>query len=227
MVVHDCRTCGKPVQETRKWYCSPECYRRGRAKYDHARRPTACVGCGSEKPRTRGRKYCDDCRDKRKPLWERDSAANKSELVRERRISEGKKVLAPKIVPHGMRWCARCQQLLALSEFNPRRDKGYCTDCTASYNLEYRLKTQYGLTLDDYYGIFRFQEGRCAICGNRPKKRMLAVDHDHKTGKVRGLLCTPCNHRILGGAHDDVEILRRAVSYLETPPVTQIERLPA
>lgn len=217
-VVHACRTCNKPVVEKRRWYCSQECYRESRRKFDHDRRPTACSGCGSEKPRIRGRKLCDDCRDKRKPVWERESANRKAVRARERRIDSGKRVMAPKIIPDGMRWCARCQQLLSRTEFNSKKGRGYCIDCTATYNLEYRLKTQYNMSLDQYYELFQFQEQRCAICRNRPRSRMMAVDHDHKTGEVRGLLCTSCNHRVLGGAHDDIGILRRAVEYLELSP---------
>ena len=47
---------------------------------------------------------------------------------------------------------------------------------------------------------------------------MLALDHDHKTGAVRGYLCQRCNHDLLGAAYDNVDILRAAVRYLETPP---------
>jgi len=65
------------------------------------------------------------------------------------------------------------------------------------------------------------QNGLCLICGNaetsrNPKTgepRSLAVDHDHETGKIRGLLCTFCN-TALGKFHDDVEILKKAIDYL-------------
>lgn len=73
----------------------------------------------------------------------------------------------------------------------------------------YELK-QYGLTLEDERGMFRRQGGLCAICRARPAK---AVDHDHATGRVRGLLCGPCN-RGLGLFHDQKEVLRRALEYL-------------
>lgn len=60
------------------------------------------------------------------------------------------------------------------------------------------------------------QEGRCGICGGLPdgKWERLAVDHDHATNQVRGLLCTNCN-LILGNAQDNTEILERAINYLE------------
>jgi len=74
------------------------------------------------------------------------------------------------------------------------------------------LKFYYGMTLEEYESIIRAQQERCAICGehmNQPH-----VDHDHKTGKVRGLLCRRCNPA-LGGFKDDPRILMRAIAYLE------------
>ena len=54
------------------------------------------------------------------------------------------------------------------------------------------LRLRYGLTLDDYDKLFLAQQGKCALC-RRTQKRRLFVDHNHETGKVRGLLCTACN----------------------------------
>lgn len=76
----------------------------------------------------------------------------------------------------------------------------------------------YGLEVSDYDRLFQLQGGKCAICRARPKKTRLAVDHDHKTGEVRGLVCKNCNHDLLGGAHDNVDILWAAVHYMVTPP---------
>ena len=57
------------------------------------------------------------------------------------------------------------------------------------------VKYLYGITPDDYNQLFQQQNGCCAICGKHQSKlkRRLDVDHDHKSGKVRGLLCNPCN----------------------------------
>ncbi len=60
------------------------------------------------------------------------------------------------------------------------------------------LKYTYDITVTQYVKLFKQQKGCCAIC-KRPQsdfKRRLAVDHSHKTGKVRGLLCTKCNTRL-------------------------------
>ncbi len=57
---------------------------------------------------------------------------------------------------------------------------------------------RYGITLLDYYQILKLQKGRCGICKCKPTqvKNKFAVDHDHKTGKVRGLLCVSCNNKL-------------------------------
>lgn len=52
------------------------------------------------------------------------------------------------------------------------------------------------MSIADYDALLAAQGGRCAICGARPGRRNLAVDHDHATGKVRGLLCTTCNVKL-------------------------------
>jgi Recombination endonuclease VII len=83
------------------------------------------------------------------------------------------------------------------------------------------LLKKYGLTIETYDLILAAQDGRCAICQCVPRTRRLAVDHCHKTNAVRGLLCTRCNHKLLGAAHDKPEILDRAAAYLRHPPAPQ------
>lgn len=65
-----------------------------------------------------------------------------------------------------------------------------------------------------YEAMLIAQGGVCAICGNPPKTRRLHVDHDHKTGRVRGLLCFTCN-RFLLGYYATPAKLRAAADYLE------------
>lgn len=79
----------------------------------------------------------------------------------------------------------------------------------------------YGLTPADYRRMLTAQGNRCAICGCDPtnQSQRFSIDHDHVTGRVRGLLCNRCN-RALGLLRDDATILERARRYLDaTAPV--------
>lgn len=72
------------------------------------------------------------------------------------------------------------------------------------------------INYEKYQEMFKNQGGKCAICdvdGNQFGKGM-CVDHDHKTGKIRGLLCTDCNMGI-GSLKDSIQILKKAVKYLK------------
>lgn len=73
---------------------------------------------------------------------------------------------------------------------------------------------RFGLTPEAYAELAEKHGGRCAICGGT-QKRELAIDHCHKTGKVRALLCGKCNIG-LGHFKDDPELLRKAAAYLES-----------
>jgi hypothetical protein len=81
------------------------------------------------------------------------------------------------------------------------------------------LKRKYKMTLEQYDAMIETQGGACKICGVKPMpnkygKPVLCVDHDHATGKVRGLLCHHCNCTI-GYARDSISTLRAAIAYLE------------
>ena len=82
------------------------------------------------------------------------------------------------------------------------------------YMYEYHLKRMYGLTKDDYDRLLEAQNNGCAICGNPCDiHKKLSADHDHQTGRVRGLLCHRCNTG-LGCFRDDPNRLLKAVEYL-------------
>jgi hypothetical protein len=100
-----------------------------------------------------------------------------------------------------------------------------CIDCNA-YNANYarraykknprrftarQVKSQYGLTIEQLDAMILERQGRCDIC-NEPSR--LHIDHDHKTGKVRGLLCRDCNV-MLGLAKDNCNVLMKSVEYLK------------
>lgn len=75
---------------------------------------------------------------------------------------------------------------------------------------EYDLRTKYGITYEDYEELLVKQDGKCALCG---RVSVLAIDHCHKTGKIRGLLCNQCNLGI-GLLKEDPEIFKKALEYL-------------
>lgn len=125
--------------------------------------------------------------------------------------------------------CAKCKARKPLSDFHkqPSGKNGrhcYCKDC---FNALYRgkkrkpvaqdlrrkqnLAARYRLTQSDINNLLMTQGGRCSICGNELEK--FHVDHNHITGKVRGLLCHRCN--IIIGGLDDPLFRAKAVAYLE------------
>ncbi len=127
------------------------------------------------------------------------------------------------------------QFYLLLNRNGKRYPNSYCKSCGNKKRREYNqspspgpayirkrnLKT-YGLTVEQYDAMLVAQGGVCAICKGAETHvssftkqiRRLSVDHDHKTNKVRGLLCSSCN-RAIGLLGDDVERLRAVLFYLE------------
>ena len=77
-----------------------------------------------------------------------------------------------------------------------------------------RYKIRYGITLEQYNQLFKNQNGVCAICGNKEERyKHLMIDHNHKTNKVRGLVCTKCN-LALGYMEDNIYKIQNMIKYL-------------
>lgn len=121
--------------------------------------------------------------------------------------------------------------------------KGTCKECIKQYNAEYRklnkehirdkkktyyttkphiqksiyLRLKYNLTIEQYESMLIAQDYKCAACSSTSvehnRYKSLCVDHDHATGKVRGLLCHPCNTAI-GAAKENVDRLETCAAYL-------------
>lgn len=85
------------------------------------------------------------------------------------------------------------------------------------------LRLNYGLTLEDYSNMAKLHNHSCAICKKHQSnfKRLLSIDHCHKTGKIRGLLCNDCNVGI-GRLGDDINLLNAAIDYLEKHNAPQV-----
>jgi hypothetical protein len=148
------------------------------------------------------------------------------------------------------RQCTKCKQVKPDTDFwrdnAERRRKSHCRVCTAAASREWRrrqpnyekqryaaqrvetrerhLIRKYGVSLADYEAMLAKQGGQCAICLCEPSTQahgVFHVDHCHKTGRVRGLLCRGCNH-VLGHLKDDPKALRRAVEYLSVPQIPEM-----
>lgn len=128
--------------------------------------------------------------------------------------------------PPGQRWCAGCQSMIPLFYATGSR----CRACSSGANHARHVEKTYGITADDYAALLAFQGGVCYICRRKPRAKRLAVDHDHQTGEVRGLLCANnengCNRGVvanLEAAGDGgLAAARRAVEYLEDPPYARL-----
>lgn len=123
--------------------------------------------------------------------------------------------------PDGERWCAGCQGFVP--KFYTQGSR--CKACGSKGAYSSHLKATFGITYEDYEALLAFQGGRCYICRRLPKKKRLAIDHDHASGEVRGLLCADsdrgCNHAILGNI-TSIDMARRIVTYLENPPLRAV-----
>lgn len=105
---------------------------------------------------------------------------------------------------------------------NPLKCKQYTLTKKSKKNAKarkrkYILKTRYGISIEQWNDMYEEQKGQCPICllhMNDCVEKQLHVDHCHKTGKVRGLLCSTCN-KAIGLLKDDSGLLQRAISFLE------------
>lgn len=126
--------------------------------------------------------------------------------------------------PAGERFCSGCQTFVPL--FYARGSR--CKPCASRANHRGHIERTYGLAQDDYDDLLRWQGGRCFICGKHPRgNRRLAVDHDHATGAVRGLLCANdewgCNRAVLGIVRD-LATAQRLVDYYVMTPLERMRR---
>lgn len=155
-----------------------------------------CGRCGTEKSldefgndrsRTDGKfPYCKVCNNEASREWKRQHRARSPEEAEERRLAANERA-----------------RIMREHDLN-RHDK--------------QLLKRYGADLGTFDLLMVLQNGRCAICGALPGEvdgaRRLHLDHNHETGKIRGLLCMLCNQG-LGRFRDDVSLLQAAIDYLQ------------
>ena len=119
------------------------------------------------------------------------------------RRRRGAKYCSPCVARLPKRECVVCHV-----EFPPDMMTGpRCKPCASKTAWAKRIEDTYGITAEQYLELLEFQDGRCYICHRRPASKRLAVDHDHGTGEVRGLLCKACNRDVLGHLRDDAAAL--------------------
>jgi hypothetical protein len=185
-----------------------------------------CRDCGEIKPlsefhlspkRKYGRgSYCKSCFNER----------SKKSYAKRVQDQTGRQVRPRLVVPDGHRHCPDCGEIKLLTDF-PRSQGGragfggYCKPChnargKASIakrggSREYHLRRRYGIGQAEFDRMLAEQAGRCAICGEPDPQH---VDHDHRTGWVRGILCFNCNGG-LGQFKDSPRILAGAITYLK------------
>jgi hypothetical protein len=123
-----------------------------------------------------------------------------------------------RLAPAGTAWCAGCQSFRDLADFG--KGATTCRACMSAKSHGAMIEKTYGLTAAEYDRLLAEQGGRCAICRARPKSKRLAVDHDHRTGAVRGLLCSRCNHDLMGSAWDSMAMASALWHYMNTPPAS-------
>jgi hypothetical protein len=121
----------------------------------------------------------------------------------------------------GTRWCSGCQWMVPTTYTDGSR----CRACASKARHRSYVERTYEITGEEYDALLAWQGGRCYVCGEMPRSVRLAVDHDHETNAVRGLLCAGqeqgCNYllrKILGRP----DAARRAAEYAEKPPLQRM-----
>ena len=137
-----------------------------------------------------------------------------------------------KVIRGNKKRCSKCKKWLLFSQFNKDSYRNHGLSCTCKkcsnerlrkdreqdrekwikYNRKSNLKMRYGLQQNEFLQISKKQKGKCLICKKKTKR--LCIDHNHKTGKVRGLLCQNCN-AALGMVDENVVILKDMIRYLK------------
>ena len=184
-----------------------------------------CV-CGQ--PKARGNpKFCYECWLSRQPMpvQVRDAERRLNSVPPDMWI-----LRVPKEEwPPGRRWCSGCQTFVRLKDCPAGGTR--CKACNSNARHARMVEQTYGITEKEFRILWSAQGGRCYICQRQVHSKKPAVDHDHETGKVRGLLCPDnergCNYAILGNIRgktleEKLKMVYRIAEYLKNPPAEVI-----
>lgn len=124
--------------------------------------------------------------------------------------------------PAGGRWCSECQAFIPQVYVSGTKCRAHASRAAHASMIQ----RVYDLSPADYESLLAWQGGRCYICGNFPRSKRLAIDHDHRTGEVRGLLCANdewgCNvtlRRLL----NNLAMAQRALEYVTLSPYNRMK----
>jgi hypothetical protein len=183
-------------------------------------KPKLCTDCGVLPKKAGHPRWCVECWLSRQPVTMRVTYTQRRlqavpEPLRRARVVE-------RDWPPGRRWCAGCQAFVRLQDSTG----GRCKTCASQGAHASRLKATYAVhgrpfTDADYAALLELQGGRCYLCHKLSPSRRLAVDHDHLTGEVRGLLCPSpeygCNLKVVpmfDASPDPLAMVERLRQYL-------------
>jgi hypothetical protein len=181
---------------------------------------TKVVTCG--RPNLRGKQSCEWHWLSRQPIAVQVEAADQ----RAARAQGAEDFVERRVVsadewPEGERWCSGCQGFVPL--FYTRGSRCIAHASAAAHAS--MIKKVYDFTAEDYSNLLAWQRGRCYICQQVPRKKRLAVDHDHQSGEVRGLLCANdewgCN-RTLARVLNNVGMAERLLAYVQKAPLQRM-----
>ena len=183
--------------------------------------------------------YCKKCDNARKTKQLRKKSLDSGKTQKTLTL------VAKELRLKGLKFCPMCKETKNLSSFytSGLSNRGYASHCIICANQigknrhkllpeekkdYYKrnkrttrnaiLKREFGITIEDYEALFKSQNGLCAICGELETRKALAVDHNHKTKIIRGLLCGRCNPAV-GYLKDDPNLARKLAEYLEKTDV--------
>lgn len=182
-------------------------------------------------------KWCKKCDNDRCLVYQR---ARQRRLGRKERAPQR---LVEELKVKGLKRCPGCKETKPLASFYESENSNggrasHCIICANTQNAEKRkeyareqylrtkekepdrvynnrLKKKFGITIENYNQRLAEQNGLCAVCGEAETHKRLAVDHNHKTGQIRGLLCGRCNPAV-GYLRDSAEIARKIADYLDS-----------